>query len=152
VLLRYPPDGRRQGRGEEGDLPLRRGPRQDRLDRIDEAHLQHLVGLVEHDEAQRVQAQRATLEVVDHPAGRAHDDVRATPPVRSAAACSSGRRRSAAREARQTPGVLLKGLGTWIASSRVGTRTSACGTRRATSIIDSRGRAKAAVLPVPVCA
>ncbi len=41
---------------------------------------------------------------------------------------------------------------TWMASSRVGTSTSACGACRLRSICDRMGSAKAAVLPVPVWA
>ena len=41
---------------------------------------------------------------------------------------------------------------TWSASSRVGARTSACGLFTAGSMSERIGRAKAAVLPVPVCA
>ena len=41
---------------------------------------------------------------------------------------------------------------TWIASSRVGARTRACGVFCERSRRDRMGSAKAAVLPVPVCA
>ena len=41
---------------------------------------------------------------------------------------------------------------TWIASSRVGASTSTCGLLAAASSRASAGRAKAAVLPVPVWA
>jgi len=45
-----------------------------------------------------------------------------------------------------------KASATWIASSRVGVNTSACGIFLARSSRASSGSAKAAVLPVPVCA
>ena len=47
---------------------------------------------------------------------------------------------------------VLKASATWIASSRVGASTSTWGVRWLGSIAVSRGRAKAAVLPVPVWA
>ena len=50
---------------------------QDRLDVLGEAHVEHLVGLVEHQEAQLAQVERALVEVVHDPARRADDDVHA---------------------------------------------------------------------------
>ncbi len=46
-----------------------RGVGEDRLDVVGEAHLEHLVGLVEHEEAQLAEVQRALLEVVHDAAG-----------------------------------------------------------------------------------
>ncbi len=45
-----------------------------------------------------------------------------------------------------------KASATWIASSRVGASTSACGALWRMSMRARIGSAKAAVLPVPVCA
>jgi hypothetical protein len=45
-----------------------------------------------------------------------------------------------------------KASATWMASSRVGASTSACGLVLARSMLASTGSANAAVLPVPVCA
>ena len=52
-----------------------RGVGEDRLDVVGEAHLEHLVGLVEHEEAQLAEVERALLEVVHDAARRADDDV-----------------------------------------------------------------------------
>ena len=46
-----------------------------RLHVVLEAHVEHLVGLVEHDVLHLRQVEVAVLQVVDDPAGRAHDDV-----------------------------------------------------------------------------
>ncbi|OIQ71701.1 hypothetical protein GALL_466790 [mine drainage metagenome] len=72
-------DRRRHRRRKQRDLALRRRALQHRLDVVDEAHAQHFVGFVEHQMAQRVELQRAPLEVIDHAPGRADDDVRAAP-------------------------------------------------------------------------
>ena len=48
---------------------------EDALDVLEEAEVEHLVGLVEDDEATRVEDQRRALGEVHHPADRADDDV-----------------------------------------------------------------------------
>jgi hypothetical protein len=68
-------DGRRHGRGEEGDLAALGRLAEDLLDVLREAHAQHLVGLVEHEELHAVERQRVALHVVHDAAGRADDDV-----------------------------------------------------------------------------
>ena len=78
VLLRDPADLRRHGRREQRDVLAVGGVGEDRLDVLGEAHLQHLVGLVEDEEAQLAQVERALLEVVHDAARRADDDVHAT--------------------------------------------------------------------------
>ena len=75
VLLRDPADLRRHRRREQRDVLVVGGVGEDRLDVLGEAHLEHLVGLVEHQEPQLRQVERALLEVVHDPAGRADDDV-----------------------------------------------------------------------------
>ena len=77
VLLRDPADLRRHGRGEERDVLVVGGVGEDRLDVLGEAHVEHLVGLVEHQEAQLGEVERALLEVVHDPARGADDDVHA---------------------------------------------------------------------------
>ena len=77
VLLGDAADLRRHRRGEQGDLTLAGRGGQDLVDVLGEAHAQHLVGLVEHEEADLVHLQRAALEVVEHAAGGADDDLRA---------------------------------------------------------------------------
>ena len=44
---------------------------ENRLDILDEAHVEHLVGLVEHHRAHLVELERAALDMVQQPAGRA---------------------------------------------------------------------------------
>ena len=70
VLLRDAADRRGQGRGEQRDLPLRRGLLEDPLDIVDEAHLQHLVALIEHEEAQ-IRERRARRSSCDPSPARA---------------------------------------------------------------------------------
>ena len=65
------------GGREQQRLALLRALLGDRGDVVEEAHVEHAVGLVEHQRVQRLQVQAAALEVVHHPAGRAHHDVRA---------------------------------------------------------------------------
>ena len=77
VLLRDPADLRRHGRGEQRDVLVVGGVGEDRLDVLGEAHVEHLVGLVEHQEAQLGEVERALLEVVHDPARGADDDVHA---------------------------------------------------------------------------
>ena len=77
VLLRDAPDLRGHRRREERHVLVVRGVGEDRLDVVREAHLEHLVGLVEDEEAQLTQVERALLEVVHDPARRADDDVHA---------------------------------------------------------------------------
>jgi hypothetical protein len=67
---------RRRHRGrEEGRLSVagRRG--EDLLDGVEESHAQHLVGLVEDDHAHVVEREASALEMIDHAARRADDDV-----------------------------------------------------------------------------
>ena len=127
------------------------------LDVLDEAHVEHLVGLVEDDDCDAVEVERAAAHVVHHPAGRADHDLdaaaqRAELPVDRLAAVdrqdgrvlcggrAGGSPRRPGRPARGSgpapgPAPRLAAIVGESASSR--------------SII---GSAKAAVLPVPVCA
>ncbi len=75
VLLRDAADLRGHRRREERDVLVVRGVGEDRLDVVGEAHLEHLVGLVEHEEAQLAEVERALLEVVHDAARGADDDV-----------------------------------------------------------------------------
>ena len=72
-------DRPRHGGREQRDLLVVRGVAQDAFDVLLEAHAQHLVGLVEDQVLQRRQVERPLLQVVDHAAGRADDDVGAAP-------------------------------------------------------------------------
>ncbi len=42
---------------------------------MDEAHVEHLVGLVEDEDLDLVEAQRALVEMIDETAGRRYEDV-----------------------------------------------------------------------------
>jgi hypothetical protein len=65
------------GRAEQGQLLVVRCAGEDRLDVLGEPHVEHLVRLVEHDETELAEVERALLEVVHHPTGSADDDVHA---------------------------------------------------------------------------
>ena len=87
--------------------------------------------------------------------GRGHDDVDAALERRAAGGRSAARRRSAARARRAPRPYRWIASDTCMASSRVGTSTSAPGgawPRPSAAIRWSSGSAKAAVLPVPVAA
>ncbi len=66
--------GRHRGR-EEHRLPLARRRREDRLQVLGEAHVEHLVGLVQHDDADGVELQRAAPDVIQGSPRRRHDDL-----------------------------------------------------------------------------
>ncbi len=114
--------------GEERDVLVVRGVGQDRLDVLGEAHVEHLVGLVEHQEAQLGQVERALLEVVHDPAGGADDDVDAAAQRAQldAVALAAVDRQHAGRRA-ACAAYRSKASHTCSASSRVGASTSACG-------------------------
>ena len=77
VRAREAADLGRHRRREERDLLAGGGVGEDRLDVFGEAHLEHLVGLVEHEEAQLRQVERALVEVVHDATGGADDHVHA---------------------------------------------------------------------------
>ena len=77
IRAREAADLRRHGRREERDLLAGGRLGEDRLDVFREAHLEHLVGLVEHEEAQLGEVERALVEVIHDAPGRADDDVHA---------------------------------------------------------------------------
>ena len=104
-------DLRRHRRREQHDLPRRRRLLDHALDVVDEAHAQHFVGFVEHQTAQFGQVQRAAVEVVDHAAGRADDDMHAALErlqLRLVALAAVDRQHV---ETGQVHGVLLESLG-----------------------------------------
>ena len=76
VLLRKAPDSVRHGGREKRHLLAVRGVFQDALDILLEAHVQHLIGLIEDEELQLGQVQRALLQVVDDATRGTHDDLR----------------------------------------------------------------------------
>ena len=75
VVARQVLDAARHRRGEQHALAGVRGGVEQGLDVLDEAHVEHLVGLVEHDDLELVEPQRAAVHQVDRPAGGGDDDV-----------------------------------------------------------------------------
>src|SRR5881296_178130 len=65
---------RHRRRKAEG-LPVERRYAEDALDLGCEAHVEHAVGLVEDDDAERAEAKRPALEVIEEPAGGRNNDV-----------------------------------------------------------------------------
>ncbi len=82
VLLGNPADTVGHRRGEQRHLLVVRGVFEDALHVLLEAHVEHLVRLVEHEEAQVGDVQRALLQVVDDAARGTHDDLRAAAQTR----------------------------------------------------------------------
>ena len=69
-------DRRRHGGREKQRLAAGGGSAgEDALDVVAETHVEHAVGLVENDELDRVELERAALHVVHHAAGRADHDL-----------------------------------------------------------------------------
>ena len=122
------PFDRRGDRGaQQQRLPLLGAAAEDFFDVGPEADVEHPVGLVEHDDLEVAQIERAAADEVEHAAGRADDDLGP-----AAAVCRSGRgsacRRRPARSRIRRPWASLSNSSrTCTASSRVGTSTSACG-------------------------
>ena len=122
------------------------------LDVLDEAHVEHLVGFVEHERADWSSFRVPRSDVVEDAAGGADDDLDAALegpdlPVDGLAAVD---RQDAF--VRRICRFWLSSSATWMASSRVGARTSAWIWRLSVSIRSMIGMPKAAVLPVPVWA
>ena len=69
-------DRARHRRRKQRDLLVVWGVLQDAFNVFLEAHVQHLVGLIQDQEAQVGDVQRALLQVVDHTTRGAHDDLR----------------------------------------------------------------------------
>src|SRR5439155_6261628 len=67
---------------EEHRLPLARHAPEDPLDLRLEAHVEHPVGLVEDEDADAVEGERAPVEEVLESPGRRHEDVRAASALR----------------------------------------------------------------------
>ena len=149
-------DRLRHGRGEEQRLPLRRKLGDDRADVVDEAHVEHPVGFVEHEDVDVAQTQRVAAHEVEQAARRRDQHVDAV----QQRAYLPAHRHAADRERRADAEMAAIGLEAsriWPESSRVGLSTSTrqvlrSGGRGAANRRCRIGSAKAAVLPVPVCA
>ena len=70
-------DRLRHGGGKQDFLAIRRALLQNGLDVLAESHVEHFVRFVQHHDTRVAQAQRAALQMVDDPARRAHDHLRA---------------------------------------------------------------------------
>jgi hypothetical protein len=75
VALGERDDRPRHGRREEQGAALRRRRVEDLLEILAKAHVEHLVGLVEHDDLELRQVERAAFEMVAQPPRRADDDM-----------------------------------------------------------------------------
>ena len=84
----------RHGRREEQGLALGRDQRDDPLQRVDEAEVEHLVGLVEDEDLELAQGERALVDEVEQAAGRGDEDVEAARDGAHALARWERRRRS----------------------------------------------------------
>ena len=130
----------------------------DALDVVDEAHVEHAVGFVEHEHLDLVETQRALVDEIEQAAGRGHQDFDAArqrtdllvdrhaadgerdgeradvPAIGAEAVGDLAGQFARRREHQHAAGFLARAAGAWCAG-------------------DCRiGSAKAAVLPVPVCA
>src|SRR5579871_2289876 len=77
VGFRQGDDAGRHGRGEERGLSLGGRVLEDLLHVLDKAHVEHLIGFVQYHALDAGEIERAPAEVVQHPARRADDDLRA---------------------------------------------------------------------------
>ena len=100
-------DRLRHGRREEQGLALRRHQRDDPLQRVDEAEVEHLVGLVEDEDLELAQGQRALVDQVEQPARRRDQHVDAARDVRTLLPIEDAAEHGADREAHE----LAIGLG-----------------------------------------
>jgi hypothetical protein len=66
---------RREGRGEERELPFGRNHCEDAFDIGREPCVEHLIGLIEYDVVEMLHIQRAVSEMIQHSAWRADDDL-----------------------------------------------------------------------------
>ena len=136
-------------RGEEERLAVQRGLLDDAVDRGLEAHVEHAVGLVEDQHLDVAQADVPALDEVLEAAGRRDDDVRLRGDARlllDADAAVDGADAEGAGVGQR----LDSSSTIWLASSRVGARTSAAGRRSVASTRSTTGMPKASVLPDPV--
>ena len=147
----------RHGGREHQRLPLRRKLGDDLPDVVDEAHVEHAVGFVEHEHLDAGEPQRVALDQVEQAARRGDQHVDAVAAA-SAPGRPSGRRRWRARTgcagagrrrgSCRGSGRTVRGSG----SAPARGRSCGCGRTRLAARWLRIGSAKAAVLPVPVCA
>ena len=104
-------DGRGHGGGEQRGLLRVRGGGEDAVHLLREAHAQHLVRLVQHEGLQVGEVQRAALEVVDHAARRADDDLRAPAQARQLRAVRGAAVHGEHGDVVEVLGVAVEGVG-----------------------------------------
>jgi hypothetical protein len=143
--------GRHSGREERRLARAGRGA-QNRLDVLDEAHAQHLVGLVEHDAMHLAQVEHLALDQVEQAARRADDDIDAL--LQAADLAAIGFAAVDGQHAHIAAGGQVRAW-LWRPARQLTRRRTS--TRLWTWLLSGVnlwriGRAKAAVLPVPVWA
>ena len=122
--------------------------RDDAVDLRLEAHVEHAVGLVEHEDLDRVELDEPRSIRSSSRPGVA-TTMCAPAPASPGARCPRRRRRRRPERPRASASGASSSA-TWAASSRVGTRTSAQGRASAAFRRSTIGIAKASVLPEPV--
>ena len=151
-------DVARHGGREQQRLPLGRQLGDDLADVVDEAHVEHAVGFVEHEDTRRSSsAQRVALHEIEQPAGRGDEHVDAVEQrahLRAHRHAADGERGTAAADGGRRCGSCRGSGRTVRASGSAPARGSSCAAAAAGSAARwlRIGSAKAAVLPVPVCA
>ena len=126
----------REGRREQHGLAFARQPAQDPRDVFAEPHVEHAVRFIEHHGPDRTRVERAPVQVIEQPSGRSDRDVDAA--FQRFPLGTSGL--TADQFDHGQPGV----------GPAVGHRINACSERSCMSMRCRIGRAKAAVLPLPV--
>jgi hypothetical protein len=142
---------RGHGGAEESSLTFSRSRRKNLFDFFDESHVEHFIRLIEDDGLDLAQVEDVTLEQIVQTAGRANDNIHAAFEAVDLRAVGL-----AAIDSKHTHVEMLAIFGSSnrqlaSASSRVGASTNACGFFCRSKLL-RMGRAKAAVLPVPVWA
>ncbi len=146
---------RRKGRGKQRRLAGLRRLRDDRVDIFREAHVEHLIGFIEHEHFDLRQVQRGPAQMVERPSGRGDNHLGAAPERadlvihRRAAVERHHGEIGALRVLVERFGHLHRQLASRDQHERA-RLVRGCALSRVRR--SSSGKAKAAVLPVPVAA
>ena len=140
-------------RREQRDLSLRRRLREHPFDVFGKTHSQHFVGFVEHEALQPVELQRTATHVIHHAARRADDDMHAAIEFAELHVIILTAVDGDDAQARHGRGITFERFGDLNRQFARRRRAPALAGRLASrSMRCNSGSAKAAVLPVPVCA